>query len=152
VELIVVIVVLAVLAGVAVPRYVNMSQRARVTAAMAELRMLARTIGQYETDYGRLPAPQTEEIQTPVLASIAPLEARFERSPFRPPYPMGGNLVTWWRSHDGGAISVYYPTVLRASDLPLMDAAFVNGGGQAVFDYDSDSETEVVRVTYMWFY
>lgn len=153
IELIAVIVVLAVLAGVALPRFLDIGQRARVTTAVAEMRLLARTISQYETDYGRLPSPQSEEIQTPALASIAPLEARFERSPFRPPYPLGGNMVTWWRSFDAGAISVYYPTVLRASDLPQMNAAFgTSAGGRTMFDYDWDSETEVVRVTYLWYY
>lgn len=50
IELIAVIVVLAILAGVAIPRYMDYSERARVTAMARQLKVLYRASLMYERD------------------------------------------------------------------------------------------------------
>jgi prepilin-type N-terminal cleavage/methylation domain-containing protein len=52
VELITVIVVLAILAGVAVPRYIDYSSRARVAVALSTLKVMYRGCVAYEVDVG----------------------------------------------------------------------------------------------------
>jgi prepilin-type N-terminal cleavage/methylation domain-containing protein len=57
VELIAVIVVLAILAGVAIPRYLDHSQRARATATAATVKVIVRAAYSYQRDHGVLPGP-----------------------------------------------------------------------------------------------
>lgn len=55
VELIVVIVVLAVLAGVAIPRFVDMGTHSRATVVASDLRLYMRAVRQHRVDTGSLP-------------------------------------------------------------------------------------------------
>lgn len=55
VELMMVIIILAILTGIAVPSYMVLRDRARTAAAKAELMNIATALGIYEADYGGYP-------------------------------------------------------------------------------------------------
>lgn len=55
VELIAVIVVLAVLAGVAVPKYFDMSERAKVSSVAGSMRVVRNALLQYRMNFGEWP-------------------------------------------------------------------------------------------------
>ena len=59
IELLLVLVILAVLAAVIVPKFTNRSEQARVTAAKTDISMLETALDAYEIDTGRFPS--TEE-------------------------------------------------------------------------------------------
>ena len=56
VELMVVIIILAILTGIAIPSYMALRNRARETAAKAEMTNIATTIELFMTDYSEYPA------------------------------------------------------------------------------------------------
>lgn len=55
VELLLVIVIIAILAGIAVPVVGGMNKKGRETKARAEINAIVTAIKQYEADYGTLP-------------------------------------------------------------------------------------------------
>ena len=56
VELMVVIIILAVLTGIAIPSYLALRNRARIQATRSEMQNIATAIAIYEADTGGLPA------------------------------------------------------------------------------------------------
>jgi len=58
IELLLVLVILAVLAGIIVPRFAKRSEQARVTAAQTDIAMLETALDLFETDNGRYPTTQ----------------------------------------------------------------------------------------------
>lgn len=67
IEFIVIIVVLGILAGVAVPKYMDLSEQARVSAISANLKMIRRAIMQYRIDQGEYPPDQNGGIMPPEM-------------------------------------------------------------------------------------
>jgi type II secretion system protein G len=139
VELIAVIVVLAVLAGVAVPKYFDYSARAKVTATVADLRMFKNTIIQYSIDTGTFPAQANPGV-TPTG-----LETRFENDPFSRGPAIGGTYQ--WLSA-GGWNGIYITGTQGANtaawlqvDQTLDDGNFQTGlfadwgGGEYVWQF-----------------
>jgi general secretion pathway protein G len=55
IELLLVLVILAVLAAVVVPKFTNRSEQARVTAARTDIRNIEMMLDQFELDAGRYP-------------------------------------------------------------------------------------------------
>ena len=55
IELLLVLVILTVLAGLIVPKFVGQSQKARITAAKTDLSSLATALDAFEVDNGRYP-------------------------------------------------------------------------------------------------
>jgi general secretion pathway protein G len=55
IELLLVLVILAVLAAVVVPKFTNRTEQARVTAAKTDISMLDTALDAYEIDNGRYP-------------------------------------------------------------------------------------------------
>jgi general secretion pathway protein G len=68
VELMVVIIILAVLTGIAIPSYLSLRNRARIQATRAEMQNIGTAIAIYEADMGAYPA-------TTVAALITALES-----------------------------------------------------------------------------
>lgn len=68
IELITVIVVLAVLSALAVPRYFDFSRDAQVSAIATSLKTIRRGIVQYRLDYGSFPPDQLGATMPPELA------------------------------------------------------------------------------------
>ena len=56
IELLLVLVILAVLAAVVVPKFTNRTEQARVTAARTDISMLDTALDAYEIDNGRFPS------------------------------------------------------------------------------------------------
>src|SRR4051812_5949107 len=55
IELLLVLVILAVLAAVVAPKFVNRGQQARVTAAKVDISTIENSLDQFELDNGRFP-------------------------------------------------------------------------------------------------
>jgi prepilin-type N-terminal cleavage/methylation domain-containing protein len=72
VELIAVIVVLAILAGVAVPRYFDYSTRTRGTAIASDFRTIARAARSYWIDNGRVPINPWSATRAAINATYGP--------------------------------------------------------------------------------
>ena len=58
IELLLVLVILAILAGVVLPKFTGRSEEARVTAAKTEIFTLAGALDMFEIDHGRYPTTQ----------------------------------------------------------------------------------------------
>src|SRR5688572_21462293 len=56
IELLLVLVILAVLAAVVVPKFTNRTEQARITAAKTDISMLDTALDAYEIDNGRFPS------------------------------------------------------------------------------------------------
>jgi general secretion pathway protein G len=56
IELLLVLVILAVLAAVVVPRFTNRSKEARITAAKSDIANISLALDMFETDNGRFPS------------------------------------------------------------------------------------------------
>ena len=55
IELLLVLVILAVLAAVVVPKFTNRTEQARITAAKTDISMLDTALDTFEIDNGRFP-------------------------------------------------------------------------------------------------
>ncbi len=77
IELIVVVIVLAILAGVAVPRYFDYTQRAKVSMLAAEFKLIRRAVMQYRIDTREWPADTANWGDTP-----PGLQTYFDGNPF----------------------------------------------------------------------
>jgi general secretion pathway protein G len=58
IELLLVLVILAVLAGVLVPRFTSRTEQARITRAKTDLNTISLGLDQFEIDTGRLPTSE----------------------------------------------------------------------------------------------
>ena len=56
IELLLVLVILAVLAAVVVPKFTNRTEQARITAAKTDISMLSTALDTFEVDQGRFPS------------------------------------------------------------------------------------------------
>lgn len=80
-----VIVVLAVLSGVAIAKYVDYSERARVTATAASWKVLTRAVNLYMIDNQDHAAPNVQDMEFPPQMQPYLDQAEFARTP-----PVGG--------------------------------------------------------------
>lgn len=151
VELIAIILVLAILAGVAIPRYVDVADRARRSVAMAELTTISRTLINYEIDTGRITDLSAQEIDVANLAGVAALRDAFSSPVFVTPYPFGARTWSWYRSASSGGITFYDPTTIRPADVPTLEARF-NRPGRPGIDWDDDGAGNLARLSYYWYY
>ncbi|HUA38700.1 MAG TPA: type II secretion system major pseudopilin GspG [Candidatus Sulfopaludibacter sp.] len=65
VELLLVLVILATLAAIVLPRFTGTSQRARITAAVTQISTFKTALNAYEVDMGAYPKNLTELLQAP---------------------------------------------------------------------------------------
>ncbi|MCU0688607.1 MAG: type II secretion system GspH family protein [Phycisphaerales bacterium] len=94
VELIAVIVVLAILAAVAVPRYFDYSQRARISTAAGSLRALAHAFTSYRRDQGDWPPTAAAGVRSIPI----PMRPYIDPDVYTRPTPLGG---VWWYERTG---------------------------------------------------
>jgi prepilin-type N-terminal cleavage/methylation domain-containing protein len=119
VELIAVIVVLAILAGVAVPRYFDYSQRARATAVAATFKSLATAGYAYQRDFGVLPSPNVQ-----LVGAMPPgLSPYVDTSSFVNQKPYG---ATWYWNGYGIIGRNYCQIVLGGVTLPVADFTLID--------------------------
>jgi prepilin-type N-terminal cleavage/methylation domain-containing protein len=155
VELIAVIVVLAILAGVAVPRYFDFAQRARVSSAYATLQGMKQALVQYEVDHGRLaPGAADEELHHAALQGLPALVARLPANAFGPAYPLGGTGFTWWRSTTGGGLTIWEPAHVREVDMGRLNDLYRGANGSVEgLDFDQGAAPDsIARVSVYWSY
>lgn len=106
VELIAVIVVLSIIAGVALAKYVDVSTRARLAAYLAHANTMCQTLRQYEIDTDGASAG----VYTITAANYqaSGLSGRFMHE------PLGAFGATWSYAHNAGQ------SVITATSLPSM--------------------------------
>lgn len=133
VELIVVIVVLGILAGVAIPRYVDYAERASTTVIVNNFRTLARAYTNYSRDNGGWPPDNDRTLGVTYLGD----------DPWERPSPVGGR---WnWNAYMGtttingvgytadvciyalGSLNTRRTNILTAVDQALDDGDLATG-------------------------
>lgn len=113
VELIVVIVVLSILAGVAIPKYIEAGNQARMTAYLAHVNRMFAAFYQYEIDY-----PNTDQSVTWSVSStthaLSPATNYLDESVWK---AFGGS---WNYSYSGADSDSSYPgmSIVAGSSLP----------------------------------
>jgi prepilin-type N-terminal cleavage/methylation domain-containing protein len=113
VELVAVIIVLAVLAAVAVPRYFDYRERAIASATIRDLRVINRAILAYNIDTGDWPVDVNQGVMPPEIAN------RLTGNPFRQPAPLGG----WY---DWQGIATAPQVIVRGYTAPVSTILLVD--------------------------
>lgn len=131
IELLAVVVVLAILAGVAIPRYVDYSQRAAGVTAAQRARLITSAIHTYFRDHATVPLNGNIGIQPNGLGMY------FSADPFA--VPLGGLQNPAWFDWDGpdsgtatsGVLKTIHgpspPSPAPAADLARLDTWLDNG-------------------------
>lgn len=124
IELIAVIVVLAILVGVAVPRYMNYSSRARVTTTAAAFKTFWRAQLAYERINGPIQAPPALWIQN---AAPSWLTNAIEPSFFTRQSPYGGHWIFFAGSTSYCEIGISGMTFVDAAEHAAIDRTIDDG-------------------------
>lgn len=106
VELLLVLVILAVLAMVVVPKFTGRSEQARVTAASAGLAAIRTQLDAFEVDYGRFPDSLDALVNPPNTGTVQrkPYFDKLPTDPWGNPFvyrypgsrnPSGYDLYSW---------------------------------------------------------
>ena len=77
IELLIVIIILAVLAGIAIPSYLSITKRAKESATEAEIASIAVAIEMYNADNGEYPSAATTAILGDYMAKV-PVNDKWE--------------------------------------------------------------------------
>jgi prepilin-type N-terminal cleavage/methylation domain-containing protein len=147
VELIAVIVVLAILAGVAIPRYFDYASRAREASSIATMKVMLRGCFAYETDVGM----GNWSVSTNSGTIPANFEAYFPDRAWRQP-PMQASsmlyssMVPAYLSWNALAIYDPSPSAMGVAQIAPMAAAL---GSSSRVD-PSDDGTRVKWVIQIW--
>ena len=107
IELLLVLVILAVLAAVVVPKFTNRTEQARITAAKTDISMLDTALDAYEIDNGRFPSSD-EGLSALVSAGSA--------KNWKGPYIKKGVPTDPW----GNAYVYRYPGTNNANGVDLL--------------------------------
>ncbi|MBY0262898.1 MAG: type II secretion system GspH family protein [Phycisphaerales bacterium] len=114
VELIAIIVVLAVLSGVAIPAFIDISTRARVSRTAASWKVLARAVNQYLIDNADAPAPNVNDALMPPQLDPYLMNSDFTATP-----PVGG---LWdydeWSAFGGAGVGLRVSVSITQSPAP----------------------------------
>lgn len=124
IELIAVIVVLAILAGVAIPRYIDYSQRAQAAAIATSLKRMSRALLSYRMDFGVFPGANGQFFPLPTTMNPY-IDAMFlEQS-----RPLGGRY--FYNGPTGGPSCVIgisaWPSALSATAMLEVDRLIDDG-------------------------
>ena len=104
IELIVIIVVLAILAGVAIPRYYDYSSRARVEAGLYSLQVMYRACVAYEIDVGI----GNWSVSTSSGTVPANFEKYFDSKAWQSVPPLKADSMSYSCSATWSAFALYY--------------------------------------------
>ncbi len=113
VELIAVIVILAIVSAVAVPRFFAFNDRAKLTSTVASWKVLSRAVNQYIIDQGGIPPNVNDALMPPQLTPYL-AQADFTKSP-----AVGG---MWdydeWGNYGGGGAGLLVSVSITQSPSP----------------------------------
>jgi prepilin-type N-terminal cleavage/methylation domain-containing protein len=122
VELIAVIVVLAILAGVAVPKYFDYTSRARVSAMAGTFKAFQHAVAQYQMSYGEAVRDvQWNGAIPPGLERFIQFDLAGASSPY------GGTWYWHNRTDQPGMATVLVNATVSASDAAAIDAIVDDG-------------------------
>lgn len=114
VELIAIIVVLAILSGVAIPKVLNLRTRAMVSSTARSWKVLERAVNQYMMDNGNVPPPNVNDALMPPELNAYLSNSDFTRTP-----PTGG---MWdydeWSAFGGAGVGLSVSVSITQSPEP----------------------------------
>jgi prepilin-type N-terminal cleavage/methylation domain-containing protein len=120
VELIAVIVVLAILAGVAVPRYFEYSARAKTSRMAEQFKVLTRAVQQYQMDNG-------EPVRDVTWGLMFPGLERYLQSTGSVTSPFGGTWYSHNQSIQPGVAMVLVSSTVTTAEAQAVDAIIDDG-------------------------
>jgi prepilin-type N-terminal cleavage/methylation domain-containing protein len=120
VELIAVIVVLAILAAVAVPRYFDISERARINRMAGHFRVLASALQRYQMNHGE---PVRDVVWGPMSPGLEP----YLQSTGSPTSPFGGTWYSHNYSNQPGVAMVLMNSTATSAQAQAVDAIIDDG-------------------------
>ncbi|HZW06792.1 MAG TPA: prepilin-type N-terminal cleavage/methylation domain-containing protein [Phycisphaerales bacterium] len=143
VELIAVIVVLAILAGVAIPKYFDYSTRARASALSGTLKAMQQSILAYNRDFGGWPADVNPRVCPPevvrymepgVWTALTPVGTTYDYENWATPQwswptPVVGVSI---RNGYGGALTSDATAVIQLVDQQIDDGVSTAGSMRTV--------------------
>jgi type II secretion system protein G len=110
IELLIVVAIIAILAAIAVPNFLEAQVRSKVSRAAADMRTLALALEAYRVDGNALPDPRAAEIGTyNLLGRLSPLTtpvaylSSVPEDPFTHRYHDGAQLIEVGRNRNGRA-------------------------------------------------
>lgn len=93
IELLIVIIILAVLAGIAIPSYLTITNRAKRSATQAELSSIAVALEMYNADNSKYPVAANFAAMVPILNGTAPVGTVYMKT--IPTLDKWGNAYTY---------------------------------------------------------
>lgn len=124
VELVVVILVLGVLAGVAAPRLIQTTEDAAANATVTQIRSIFTAVEVYAAEHGRLPANVATGVLPPDLRGRVPERVFTEPSPIGGYYDWNGPGTT---VDTYGVTVSFYPANRPRGVLTALDNAYDDG-------------------------
>ncbi len=114
IELVAIVVVLAILSGVAIPKYIDYSERARVASTAYSWRVLTNALNQYIIDNSGAIPPNVQDAQMPPALTPYFTLSEYTRTP-----PVGG---MWdydeWSNFAGGGAGLIVSVSITQSPAP----------------------------------
>jgi len=123
IELLIVVIIIAVLAAIAIPIYMNVRSRAQVAAAMEELRNVGQALEIYYVDNDTYAAGADWTAMSATLQDEAYMSNVPPNDPWGNPYAFTGEAITYSLTSlgsDGAAGGAGY-----AADIVYSDGAFI---------------------------
>lgn len=112
IELLIVVAIIAILAAIAVPNFLEAQVRSKVSRCFADMRSIVTAIESYRVDYNRYPPTRLPFVMTTPRAYITSIPASpFPERPWSPVEPEDAPIylyVSWWPLGDYGDTGPLY--------------------------------------------
>lgn len=130
VELVIVVVIVALLAGIAIPRFSALSRKATVKAAAADLRQVGEAFASYNAETGGWPADVAVGVFPPEMTN------HLHANVFTESQPLGGRYE-WFRNYGAsaavGIVGRGIDDAMLAEIDAIIDDGDINGGKCRLF-------------------
>jgi prepilin-type N-terminal cleavage/methylation domain-containing protein len=130
IELLIVVAIIAILAAIAVPNFLEAQVRAKVSRVQAEMRSVSVAMEAYFVDHNRYPIPSDQdgrEIPNPRTAvSVLPFETRLPITLTTPVAYLTSHMVDPFATHRLGESGVYHCITLDYITMRQLNAPRAN--------------------------
>lgn len=109
IELLIVVAIIAILAAIAVPNFLEAQVRSKVARTQADMRSIATAIESYHVDHNRYPPPSTPAnmyVGYYVLSSPVAYMSTLPPDPFKKPDELYGQAYQWNRVPDDTTLPI----------------------------------------------